>query len=93
MTRILLATAAVLWSVGVASAQTGTTITPAPTTKGTTSDTRTIDEAQAPAAGASTASPSSPGTTTDTASPPTSGSWRTSNGLNNDPNNPSGAPK
>ncbi len=102
MTRTaILAAAALLAGTAIASAQTGTATAPADPNS-TTSDTRKIDEARAPRGGdAGSASPSvngtatgtTTGTTTGTISPPCAGSWRTSNGLNNDPDNPSGAPK
>ena len=96
MTRtILAAVAAVLCGTAIASAQTGTAVAPADPNS-TTSDTRKIDQAQAPFGSTSGApvSPTVTGTTTsEGVSPPTTEHWRTSNGFNNDPNNPSGAPK
>jgi hypothetical protein len=95
MTRtVILAAAALLAGTAIASAQTGTATAPVDPNS-TTSDTRKIDEAKAPRGGAQgSASPTVTGTTTTgTTSPPTAGGWRTSNGLNNDPDNPSGAPK
>jgi hypothetical protein len=86
MTRIMIvATAALLSGMAVASAQTASGIAPAPAdTSTTTSDTRKIDEAQVPMRGA--ASPTNgPANIHD--------NWRSSSGLNNDPDNPSGAPR
>jgi hypothetical protein len=95
MTRILMAAAAVLFSTGIASAQTVTPTPAGPSNTGTTRDTRKIDQAQAPVGAGTHAATPSTGTTsnTDTTSPQNSGHWRTSDGFNNDPNNPSGAPK
>jgi len=98
MTRILMvAVAALLSGTAIASAQTATGIAPAPADpSSTTSDTRKIDQATAPPAGPSTMGgpgPATTGTTTGTTSPPTTEHWRSSSGLNNDPTNPSGAPK
>ena len=95
MTRILMAAAAVLFTTAIASAQTVTPAPAGPSNTGTTSDTRKIDQAQAPVGSSATTNTANIGTNTktDTTSPQNSGSWRTSNGFNNDPDNPSGAPK
>jgi len=96
MTRTILAAAAlILGGTAIATAQTGTATAPADPNS-TTSDTRKIDQAQAPVGPNSTApvSPTVTGTTTsEGVTPPSTEHWRTSNGFNNDPNNPSGAPK
>ena len=87
MTRIMIvATAALLSGMAVASAQTATGIATPPADTGTTSaDTRKIDEARAPMSGGAASPTNGPANIKD--------NWRTSNGLNNDPDNPSGAPR
>jgi hypothetical protein len=84
MRLMILTVAAMLCGAAVASAQTspGSMIAPADPSP-STSDTRKIDQARVPLGGTST---------------PTNGSintqenWRSSSGLNSDPNNASGAP-
>ena len=83
MTRIwIAAVAAVMGSVAVAAAQ---ALPAPPADSGTTSlDTRKIDEAKSP-----------PGSSASPTNGPKSihDNWRSSSGLNNDPDNPSGAPR
>ena len=85
MTRFMIVTvAALLGGMAVASAQTGVAIPTAPADTGASPDTRKVDQAQVPMGGAAS---------------PTNGpkniqeNWRSSSGLNNDPDNPSGAPR
>jgi len=96
MTRItILAMAALLCGMSVASAQTGTSAAPADPNS-TTSDTRKLDQATAPHGERAGPAPSPTVTNTTNSpspTPPTAEHWRTSNGFNNDPNNPSGAPR
>jgi hypothetical protein len=82
-----------LWSIGIAFAQgTPPAIQRDP---GTTNDTRKIDQARAPVGSSTSTATTTTGTnlTTDGTTPPTASTWRTSNGFNNDPNNPNGAPR
>ena len=81
----IVAVAAVLCGTAVASAQTAPGITTAPAeTAIPPSDTRKVDEAQVPQPSA--ASPTNAPTNVHE-------NWRSSSGLNNDPENPSGAPR
>jgi hypothetical protein len=86
MTRIMIvAAAAVLSSLAVASAQTASGVATAPGDTATTpSDTRKIDQSQVPSSSA--ASPTHGPTNVQE-------NWRSSSGLNSDPDNPSGAPR
>jgi hypothetical protein len=78
MTRLtILTAAALLCGVALASAQTSSGIATAP------ADTRKVDEAQVP--GTKAGSPTNGPTRIQD-------NWRSSSGLNNDPDNPSGAP-
>ena len=84
----VIAAAAALCSSTPAYAQTSENIAVAPpnrSTGPTVPDTRQVDQQTMTTPGASAAAPA-------TANDPSYGNWRTSDGLNADPNNPSGAP-
>ena len=83
-----IAAAAVLCSSALAYGQTAESIAVVPANRSTgptVPDTRQVDQQTMTPPGASAAAPT-------TANDQSYGNWRTSNGLNADPNNPNGAP-
>lgn len=85
---LFLAAAAALCGATVASAQTGGSIASAPannSTGPTISDTRAVDQN-------TVNTPAGSGASSTSNTPNSYGNWRTSSGLNADPDNPNGAP-
>jgi hypothetical protein len=83
MRLVILTAAAMLFGATVASAQPSPGVVTVPDQNPSTSDTRKIDQAKVPPGGANSAT-NGPLNTQE--------NWRSSSGMNSDPDNPSGAP-